>query len=165
MVVASPAAPGLVGLDSWFWLDPMPAPMTVKETYEGIDYAVTATPSGAEWSFGDRVVATFRDSTGYGRPYPQTSQVTHVYQAHDQAGYHVKSAVRYAVSWTASIGGRTAGPYSLGTVGLDAKPLLYPVQQAQPELIRGGQDADQPVIPSMATATTGPPGAFARYWE
>jgi hypothetical protein len=143
----------------------MPAPMTVNETYEGIDYAVTATPAGAEWSFGDGAGATFRDATGYGRAYPVASQVTHVYQAHDQAGYHVKAVVRYAVSWTASIGGRTAGPYSLGTLGLDAKPLLYAVQQAQPELLRGGQDADQPVIASMAMATTGPSGALARYWE
>jgi hypothetical protein len=88
-----------------------------------------------------------------------------VYQAHDQAGYRVKSAVRYSVSWTATVTGHIAGPYSLGTTSLDAASLLYPVEQAQPELVFGGQEADQPVMAAMATATTGPAGAFARYWE
>jgi hypothetical protein len=165
IVAANPAAPGLVGFDTLFWLAPAPETMTVDEIYEGIEYAVTAVPTGAAWDFGDGARADFSDASGFGLPYPQASPVAHVYQAHDQAGYRVKSAVRYSVSWTASINGRTAGPYSLGTTSLDAQPALYPVEQAQPELVFGGQDADQPVMAPMATATTGPAGAIARYWE
>jgi hypothetical protein len=164
-VAANPQAPGLVGFDSLLWLVPAPEAMTAHEIYEGIDYAVTAVPTGAAWDFGDGARASFTDASGFGLPYPQTSPVTHVYQAHDQAGYRVKSAVRYSVSWTASVSGHIAGPYSLGTTRLDAESLLYPVEQAQPELVFGGQEADQPVMAEMATATTGPAGAFARYWE
>ncbi|HEY2599601.1 MAG TPA: hypothetical protein VGJ79_14120 [Candidatus Dormibacteraeota bacterium] len=164
-IVANPTAPGLVGLDSLFWLRPTPQTVTVHETYGGVAYAVTAVPTGSAWDFGDGGGATFLDQSGFGRPYPQASAVTHVYQAHAQAGYLVKSAVSYSVSWTASINGRTAGPYPLGTVTVDAQPLLYPVEQAQPELISGGQVADQPLMPATATATTGPPGIVARYWE
>jgi hypothetical protein len=165
LVMANPTAPGLVGLDSWFWLAPPPAAITVNEAFEGIDYVVTATPIGANWDFGDGMTANFTDSSGYGRAYPQPSSVTRIYEAHDQSGYRVRSAVRYAVSWAALIDGRRAGPYSLGTVDLDSKPLVYPVVQAQPELILSGQDADQPVTSSIATATTGPAGGVTRYWE
>jgi hypothetical protein len=42
------------------------------------------------------------------------------------------------VSWTASVNGRTAGPYELGTASLEAQPLSYPVEQAQPELVFDG---------------------------
>jgi hypothetical protein len=164
-VVANPIAPGLVGLDSLLWLAPTPVATTVHKTDKGIDYAVTAVPTGAAWDFGDGGAASFPDASGFGRPYPEASAVTHVYQAHDQSGYHVKSTVTYLVSWTASIKGRTAGPYPLGTAAVDAQPLLYPVEQAQPELVLGGQVADQPVMPAMATATTGPAGMVARYWE
>ena len=137
-VAASPIAPGLVGLDSLLWLAPTPVATTVHETDKGIDYAVSAIPTGAAWDFGDGGTASFPDASGFGRPYPQASAVTHVYQAHDQSGYHVKSTVTYLVSWTASINGSTSGPYPLGTAAVDAQPLLYPVEQAQPELVLGG---------------------------
>jgi hypothetical protein len=163
-VAANPAAPGLVGFGSLFWLAPAPEAMTVHEIYEGIDYTVTALPIGAAWDFGDGSTANFNDPSGFGLPYPQISPIAHVYQAHDQAGYLVNSAVRFAVSWTASVNGHAVGPYSLGTVSLEAQKLPYPVQQAQPELLFGGPDADQPVMAAMATATTGPAGVFSRYW-
>jgi hypothetical protein len=164
-VVANPTAPGLVGLDSLFWLAPTPAAATLHETNNGVEYAVTAVPIGAAWDFGDGGAASFSRASGFGVSYPQASAVTHVYQAHDQAGYRVKSTVTYSVSWTATIGGRTTGPYPLGTAAVDAQSLLYPVEQAQPELVFGGQVADQPMMPVMATATTGPAGVVVRYWE
>jgi hypothetical protein len=43
--------------------------------------------------------------------------------------------VRYAVSWTATVNGRSNGPYPLGPVALTAIPLVYPVEQAEPVLI------------------------------
>ena len=164
-VAANPAALGLVGFESWFWLAPMPVTTTVHETNDGIDYAVTATPLDASWDFGDGTDENFGDPSGFGLPYPQTSPVTHVYETHDQGGYRVNAAVRYLVSWTASVNGHSAGPYSLGTVTIDTRPMLYPVQQAQPELVFGAEDADHPVMAPMAMATTGPAGGFVRYWE
>lgn len=134
-VVANPKAQGLVGLDSWFWLAPLPTAMQIHETYRGIDYQVTAIPAGTNWDFGDGGAERFTDSTGYGNSYPQPSSVTHIYGAHDQAGYRVKSSVQYEVTWTASIHGREVGPYPLGSTSLEARALLYPVEQAQPELI------------------------------
>lgn len=163
-VTANPAPQGLVGLDSWLWLAPAPAAITEDERYHGIDYRITAVPTGAEWDFGDGAGASFVGSSGYGLEYPQPSSVTHTYQSHSQAGYDVKAAVRYEVTWTALIGGHWVGPYSLGNASLGAKALRYPVEQAQPELVELGQEADQPVIRSIATATTGPAGRVTRYW-
>jgi hypothetical protein len=137
----------------------------VHQTNDGVDYAVTAVPLGASWDFGDGTDENFDDPSGFGLPYPQASPVTHVYEAHDEVGYRVKAAVRYLVSWTASVNGHSAGPYSLGAVTIDTHPMLYPVQQAQPELLFGGRDDDHPVMAPMAMAMTGPPGGFARYWE
>jgi hypothetical protein len=75
------------------------------------------------------------DSSGFGRAYPQESSVTHAYQAHSQAGYAVRAVVRYDVTWSAMAGDRSFGPYPLGSIEIPARPLVYPVEQAQPELI------------------------------
>jgi hypothetical protein len=135
-VAANPSAPGLVGLDSWIWLDPSPNVMTVDESYFGVQYAVTATPVGADWAFGDGTSASYPDASGFGRAYPQASTVTHVYEAHSQSGYLVRATVRYAVTWSAVLNGRSFGPYPLGSVALPAVPLDYPVEQAQPVLMQ-----------------------------
>lgn len=133
-VAANPTGLGLVGLDSWFWLSPAPKEMVVHQNYRGIEYVVTATPTGADWDFGDGAGARFLDATGFGLQYPQSSTVKHTYQAHRQAGYRVQSSVRFDVTWTAVVGGRSIGPYAVGSVRLAADPLQYPVEQAQPEL-------------------------------
>lgn len=133
-VAANPIAPGLVGLDSWFWISPAPTVMTAQETYLGIDYTLTATPFGADWDFGDGTSARYLDVSGFGNAYPRPSSVAHVYEAHSEAGYGVQASVRYSVIWTARIAGRTVGPYPLDTVNLGVIPLQYPVRQAQPEL-------------------------------
>jgi hypothetical protein len=119
-----------------FWLDPAARSATIHESDGGIDYAITATPVSAGWSFGDGAVAELAGPQGYGRPYPQQSPVTHVFEAHDERGYVVKASVRYSVTWTASIGGQSEGPYPMGTLVQAAIPLGYPVEQAQPELLR-----------------------------
>jgi hypothetical protein len=133
-VAANPRGIGLVGLDSWFWLSPAPISMTADETDRGIRYVVTATPTGADWDFGDGASSHYLDASGFGQPYPKPSAVEHTYQAHWQAGYRVQSFVRFDVTWTAIVGGRSIGPYVLGSVRLPADPLRYPVEQAQPEL-------------------------------
>ncbi len=129
-VVANPTRVGLVGLDTWLWLAPTPSTISVDQTLQGTEYRVTGTPIAATWEFGDG-----SSGTGFGRAYPQPSSVTHTYQAHSQDGYRVRVAIRYDVTWTALVGGRRFGPYPLGSIDLPARPLAYPVEQAQPELI------------------------------
>jgi len=134
-VMANPTRVGLVGLDTWFWLGPAPASLTVDESYMGSHYLVAATPVAASWDFGDGSSLPSTGSSGFGRAYPEQSSVTHTYQAHSQAGYAVRAIIRYDVSWSALAGGRSFGPYPLGSIEIPAQPLAYPVQQAQPELV------------------------------
>ncbi|HEX9099012.1 MAG TPA: hypothetical protein VF956_05950 [Candidatus Dormibacteraeota bacterium] len=135
-VNANPAGVGLVGLDSWFWLDPAPHTVTIHEISGGTDYAITATPVSAAWDFGDGGIADVAGASGYGQPYPQHSTITHVYEAHNQDGYRVGASVRYAVTWTASVPGRGVESHPMGMFVQAAVPLRYPVEQAQPELLR-----------------------------
>jgi hypothetical protein len=135
-VLANPATQGLVGLDSWFWLNPTPHAVTVHEVVGGVDYAISAMPVSASWNFDDGTSPTIAGSSAYGLPYPRPSSVTHVYEAHNQDGYLVQASVRYQLEWTASIGGRGAGPYPMGDLLEPAGSLRYQVEQAQPELLR-----------------------------
>jgi hypothetical protein len=88
-----------------------------------------------DWDFGDGSGGRFTGPSGFGTAYPRASPVSHVFEAHSQAGYPIHAHVRYDVTWTATVGSRLFGPYPLGTSTLDSIPLTYPVEQAQPELI------------------------------
>ncbi len=134
-VMANPSPAGLVGLESWFWLSPRPSTITVDEWIGPTHYVVTATPVRAAWDFGDGSTANLSGTAGLGVAYPGRSTVSHVFEAHSQGGYRVGAKVGYAVSWTELAGGRAFGPYPLGSIGIDAGPLDYPVRQAQPELL------------------------------
>ena len=134
-VAANPTGVGLVGLDTWYWLTPTPTPLSVSETYLGTQYVVTARPVAASWDFGDGSSDPANDSSGFGLAYPEQSTVTHIYEAHSQAGYPVRALIRYDVAWSAVVGGRSFGPYPLGSIEIPTQPLAYPVEQAQPELI------------------------------
>jgi hypothetical protein len=59
-----------------------------------------------------------------------------VFEAHSQLGYRVQASVRYAVSWTAAGPGRDVETHPMGVFVQTAVPLRYPVEQAQPELLR-----------------------------
>ena len=134
-VLANPSPVGLVGLDTWLWLDPQPRAMVTSETSDGVQYQVTATPTGAQWSFDDGSGAA---AGGFGARFPEPSPITHVFQAHSEQGYEVRARVDYAVTWRALVNGIWAGPYPMGTAEEDAQALRYPVEQAQPELLRLG---------------------------
>ena len=110
--------------------------MTVHEIVGGIDYAISATPVSARWDFGDGSRADIAGASAYGAPYPRHSRVTHVFEAHNQDGYLVQASVRYVLTWTASIAGRSEGPYPMGELPQPMTSLRYPVEQAQPELLR-----------------------------
>lgn len=133
-VNSNPSPNGLVGLDSWFWLNPTPTVTTVTEQFQGMTYRVTAIPAGALWSYGDGTVQRFFGTDAFGLAYPQASKVGNVYQHHSQNGYTVEATVEYNVTWTASVSGRWIGPYPLGSMSRVATPLTYAVEQAQPEL-------------------------------
>jgi hypothetical protein len=134
-VTANPTAPGLVGLDSWFWLAPTPGTITVNEKVGATTYVVSATPRGADWDFGDGSFLRVGDRSGFGTPYPQRSAVTHMFEAFSRPGYVVAASIRYDVTWTARVGALAFGPYPLGTVQLPSAALAYQVLQAEPELI------------------------------
>ena len=135
-VAANPGTVGLVGLDSWFWLEPAPQAVTVSEIVGDVDYAITATPVSVRWDFGDGSHAEMAGPSGFGLRYPRQSPVTHVFEAHDEAGYSVQASVRYRLQWSASMMGHGVGPYPMNDVVEPAASLRYQVEQAQPELLR-----------------------------
>jgi len=124
-------APGLVGVPTWFWLEPAPLPVTTFETAGGIDYKVVAQPETVDWDFGDG--GTLRNA-GFGVPYPAESAIQHRYGVQSEAGYRVAADTRYSVSWWWRSGSTWLGPYPLGSQTVSARDLSYAVRQAQPEL-------------------------------
>lgn len=134
-VVAAPPRGGLAGFASWFWVAPAPRPLVITETYAGLQYVITATPEGADWSFGDGSAVSIPGSGGFGLALPAHSSVSHLFESDDQTGYQVRASVRYDVSYAVLIGGTSFGPNPLGSVEVPAGPLIYPVEQAQPELV------------------------------
>ncbi len=134
-VTANPWPTGLVGLDSWLWLNPVPGQAQLTERVDGVDYVVTATPSGATWDFGDGDVASYGAGAGFGVAFPLHSPVAHVFQAHSRLGYVIGATVTYDVSWSARVGTTWVGPYPMGSIDRAAVPLVYPVEQAQPEVV------------------------------
>jgi hypothetical protein len=137
-VTANPSPPGLAGFDTWLWLTPSPQSLVATETYGGVQYAVTATPAGAQWDFGDGSAAQYEGSSGFGVPYPERSSVVHVFQADNRSGYAIRASITYDVTYRALLGGTWLGPYPMRSLMLPATSLAYPVRQAQPELVAIG---------------------------
>jgi len=123
--------PGLTGLPGWFWLDPAPTPQYTTETWSGNAYRILAAPTSTDWSFGD---GDSLASGGFGAAYPAESDVQHVYQAQSATGYPVSASVNYSLSWFFLRGSFWVGPFAMGGETVPAPSLLYPVEQAQPEL-------------------------------
>jgi len=68
---------GLTGLATWFWIDGYDGhPLTLTRSGDGISIDVEVSASALSWDFGDGTVVT----AGYGRPYPQHSDVSHTYE-------------------------------------------------------------------------------------
>ena len=75
----NPAARGLVGLDSWFWIDGFDGSVTAPPISAfGLTIDVRMSSGTVSWDFGDGTV----EPGDLGRPYPQESTVRHVHQ-HD----------------------------------------------------------------------------------
>ena len=131
----SPAAPGLAGLETWYWLTPRPAAISADLNRGGYLYRVIQTPVRVSWTFGDGRSADLDVPAGFGLSYPAPSTVTHTYQRHNAAGYPVAATITWAVSWSVLSGGTWYGPYALGTQASAPAALAYPVRQAQSELL------------------------------
>lgn len=82
----NPAAQGLAGLRSWFWIDGFSGSVTAPPISAfGLTIDVRMSSSKATWDFGDGTVV----SGDLGRAYPQESTVRH---AHRDAGTYVITA-------------------------------------------------------------------------
>jgi hypothetical protein len=96
---------GLVGLKSWFWLEGGGQPLADSLSRFGVRVEVEARPVSYRWDFGD---GTERTTSSPGRPYPNRSSVTQVYQrssAQFEQGYRVSVATVFDVRWRTN-GGR-----------------------------------------------------------
>ena len=131
----NPAAPGLAGFATWFWLDPAPTAVTTYERTSGIDYRLVAEPVSADWEFGDGSRLSGAD---FGTPYPTASTVAHMYASASEAGYTATATILYRISWWWRWGEEWLGPYPLGAELSPATGRAYPVRQAQPELRGSG---------------------------
>jgi hypothetical protein len=138
--VARPGALGLAGLETWFALDPAPQAVHAQLVQDGVTYDLTATPADATWTFGDGTDLALSGPSAFG-VLTATDTVVHAYDAENQTGYKVGCVVEFAVSWTATAAGTRLGPYPAGTLTVPARPLTYPVEQAQPELLLSGAES------------------------
>jgi len=131
----SPAAPGLAGLDTWYWLFPPPATTSIDLNLGGYQYRITQAPTAVAWAFGDGSTQNLAAPAGLGLAYPAESPVSHVYQRHSAAGYPISATVSWSLSWSVLAAGKWYGPYALGTQSSPPALLTYPVRQAQTELL------------------------------
>ena len=97
---------GLVGVDSWFWIDGYDGqPISESTNAFGRRIEVEAQVQRYEWRFGDgRTVMS--DSPG--RPYPDRSDVRHVYERSSlghEDGYPVEVGFVFAVRYRVDDGG------------------------------------------------------------
>jgi hypothetical protein len=76
-VGASPPDAGLVGVESWFWINDGPGgPITDRVEAFGVGVDVRMVPSPVSWSFGDGTSTV----GGAGHPWPTRSNIRHSYQ-------------------------------------------------------------------------------------
>ncbi len=106
-VHTSPPADGfqLVGLQTWYWLDPDGwAPTSVRAEVADAWIEVTATPTVARWTPGDGAGVVTCD--GPGRRHPGTAGARtdcgHTYV--EVGAVEIDVAVVYGIAWTASTG-------------------------------------------------------------
>lgn len=103
-------ARGLTGLASWFWVaGPPPPPVSQVVNELGMSVTVNAVPSSYEWDFGDGArVATH----SIGRPFPQKSDIQHVYEriALAPKPYTVTLTFVYEVTFSVDGGPPVAAP-------------------------------------------------------
>lgn len=121
---------GMAGLATWFWCAGSASMPDATATAGPLTVTVRAVFSDVTWSFGDGSAA----SGGMGRPFPNPSDIQHVYQT-DSAGlargYPVVASVRWRVTFSVN-----GGPFN--DLGFKTRDFTrpYEVEQLQPEAVR-----------------------------
>ncbi|MGH7763658.1 MAG: hypothetical protein ACREOM_04490 [Candidatus Dormibacteraceae bacterium] len=122
---------GLTGLASWFWLTGAnPRMPDATATAGPLTVTVHAALAGVTWEFGDGLGY---DSSDLGRPYPQPSDVQHIYQSDTYGqplGLQVRAVLRYEVTYRVN-----GGPWQQLGVKTTSFTQQYSIYQLQPEAI------------------------------
>lgn len=127
---ANPAI-GLVGAESWFWVEGYSgAPIVSSTDAFGRIVEVEAAVTRYEWSFGDGVMV----AGSLGRAYPDRSDIRHTYERSS-----VRNGDGYAVQvrFTFSVRYRIAGGPWVDLPGITRSATFrYPVQESQAVISR-----------------------------
>ena len=118
----NPAAKGLVGLRSWFWVEGFSGEVTAPPISAfGLSIEVRMTSDHVDWDFGDG--STLRGDLG--RAYPQESSVQHAHQR--DGSFRVTAVIDLVPEYRVN-----GGPW-LTLPGLSATAsTVHPVEQRQP---------------------------------
>ncbi|MDP9299529.1 MAG: hypothetical protein M3P43_01305 [Actinomycetota bacterium] len=118
---------GLVGVDSWFWIDGYNgSPIEESTNAFGQRVEVEASVTRYEWSFGDGETLVAKT---VGRSYPHRSQIRHVYERSSAglaSGYQVEVSFSFSVRYRIDGGGWIDLP-GISRVAETA----YPVRESQ----------------------------------
>lgn len=139
-----PAAAGLTGEASWFWLAPPPSSRQLSVTLSGQRVLVVAAPDSVSWRFGDGVTISAGAGVAYRPGAAPAAAVRHRYETRCLAGdrgrqmrlpsgcrahgYQVEATVHWRIHYTAS--GRVSASGSL-PARLTTATLAYPVSEAR----------------------------------
>lgn len=123
---------GLVGTESWFWVEGYAgAPITESTDAFGQLVEVEASVDRYEWSFGDGKTL---GSSSLGRPYPERSEVRHVYERSSAGfadGYQIQVRFVFSVRYRVAGGEWTELPGITRTAS-----FRYPVKESQAVISR-----------------------------
>jgi hypothetical protein len=124
----SPAARGLTGLETWFWVDGYDGHPVIESVRAlGTVVEVEATPIAFHWDFGDGTAITDAD---LGRAAPARSTVIHVYDTTSTgAGFRVALQFEFAVRYRVDGGPWTSLPPVTRTA-----TRAYPVVEVRGQL-------------------------------
>lgn len=118
---------GLVGVDSWFWIDGYDgSPIEESTNAFGQRVEVEASVTRYEWSFGDGETLAAKT---VGRSYPHRSQIRHVYERSSaglSSGYQVEVSFSFSVRYRIDGGGWIELP-GISRVAATS----YPVRESQ----------------------------------
>lgn len=96
----NPAARGLVGLPSWFWIEGFGGSVTAPPISAfGVSIEVRMSSGGVTWDFGDGTV----EPGDLGRAYPKESTVRHVYQS--DGSYRIAATIELVPEYRVDGGG------------------------------------------------------------
>ena len=124
----SPAARGLTGLESWFWVDGSRGPISDAVEGFGLLVEVEAWPAAATWDFGD---GSGPQRGSLGQPAPGRSEVRHAYERRSRgAPFTVRATVRLDVRWR-----QNGGPWEPLPPVFRTATRAYPVAESRSVLI------------------------------